>query len=137
MAALIHKETNQVLSSQVVHSHSLLKRMKGLIGSQALIKDQAMWLKPCSSIHTYFMSFPIDVVFTDKNLRVTGVVENISPWKIVNQKGRVMNIWQSFLSSETYSIIKLFQNYSAFEFSGGTLADKIKIQEGDQLHVVY
>ena len=137
MAGLIHKETGQILASQVLQSHSLWKRLKGLMGFKSLDQDKVMWLKPCSSIHTFFMSFSIDAIFTDQNLCVTGIAENISPWKIVNQKGEVMNFWKSFFSSESYSIIKLLQNYCAFEFTGGALANKKKIQKGDKLNVVY
>ena len=134
MASLIHANTKQVLASQVLQSHSLFKRMKGLIGSKPLSKDQVMWLRPCSSIHTYFMKFPIDAIFTDQELRVTGIARNIPAWKIINQRGEVMNLWKSFLSSESYSIIKLIQNCSVFEFSGGTLDNSIQV--GDQIHVV-
>ena len=134
MATLIHKNTNQVIASQVLQSHNLFKRMKGLMGSKPISKDQVMWLKPCSSIHTYFMKFPIDAIFTDQELRVTGIAKNIPAWKIVNQRGEVMNLWQSFLSSESYSIIKLIRKYSVFEFAGGTLDNSIQV--GDQIHVV-
>jgi uncharacterized membrane protein (UPF0127 family) len=39
-------------------------------------------LPRCSSIHTCFMHFTIDIVFLDANNRVIKVVENLKPWRI-------------------------------------------------------
>ncbi|NEY71017.1 DUF192 domain-containing protein [Bacillus mesophilus] len=38
-------------------------------------------LKPCQSIHTYFMNYAIDVVFVNKRLEVVGIIESMSPRK--------------------------------------------------------
>ena len=71
-----------------------------------------MWIKPCNSIHTFFMKFPIDVVFVDKNLKVRKVKRNVPPGKF---------IWP------------IFSAHSVFECAAGFL-DAHPIQEGDQLH---
>lgn len=38
---------------------------------------------PCSSIHTFFMKFNIDVLFLDKNMTVIKKVQDLKPWKII------------------------------------------------------
>jgi uncharacterized protein len=35
------------------------------------------------SIHMFFMRYPIDVVFVDKQSRVAKVVPNLKPWRVV------------------------------------------------------
>ena len=58
---------------------SLGQRMKGLLGRSGLAADQALVLKPCSSIHPFFMRFAIDALFLDKNMSIIRVIQNIPP----------------------------------------------------------
>ena len=65
---------------------SARRRMKGLLGRRALSQDEGLWLKPASSVHTWFMRFPIDVVFLDKELRVLRIVEAMRPWRMAAKR---------------------------------------------------
>lgn len=44
--------------------------------------DYAILFEKCSSLHTFFMRFDIDVVFMDKNKNVLKEVKNLKPWRI-------------------------------------------------------
>ena len=57
------------------------QRTKGLIGTRNLAKGEGLLILHCNSIHTFFMSFPIDATFLDKNDKVVKVVRNIRPGK--------------------------------------------------------
>ena len=61
-------------------------RMVGLLGRSSLPADEGLWLAPAWSIHTWFMRFPIDVVFVDEADRVLRVVEALPPWRMVAQR---------------------------------------------------
>ena len=37
---------------------------------------------PCSSIHTQFMRFPIDVLYVNKEDVIVGIDRNLRPWRI-------------------------------------------------------
>ena len=37
---------------------------------------------PCSSIHTQFMRFPIDVLYVNKDDVIVGIDRNLHPWRI-------------------------------------------------------
>ena len=67
------------LSNSVAVADSLLKRMKGLLGKKEMLNGEALWIKPCISVHTFFMKFPIDVLFLDKRNRVITAIRNIQP----------------------------------------------------------
>jgi len=67
------------LSNNVTVADNLLKRMKGLLGRRDLPVGEALWIKPCMSIHMFFMKFPIDVVFLSKRNSVIATVKNIQP----------------------------------------------------------
>ena len=67
------------LSNNVPVANSLLKRMKGLLGKNEMQTGEALWVKPCMSVHTFFMKFPIDVVFLNKKNRVIAAIEHLQP----------------------------------------------------------
>ena len=70
------------LSNSVAVADSLLKRMKGLLGKKEMLNGEALWIKPCISVHTFFMKFPIDVVFLNKTNRVIATISNLQPNRI-------------------------------------------------------
>lgn len=57
-------------------------RGKGLIGRKHLDTGDGLLIDPCGSIHCFFMSIPIDVVYLDRDNRVVGVDKEIRPWRI-------------------------------------------------------
>ncbi|MEM1158742.1 MAG: DUF192 domain-containing protein [Verrucomicrobiota bacterium] len=64
------------------YSGSPLFRMKGLLGRSGLASKEAIWLKPCSQIHMFFMQFPIDAIFLDRVNQVVHIHHSIAPWKV-------------------------------------------------------
>ena len=59
-----------------------LARMRGLLGRNELAPGEGLLLPHESSVHMFFMRFPIDVVFLDRNLNVLKVVSNLRPWRL-------------------------------------------------------
>ena len=59
-----------------------LARMRGLLGRASLDPGSGLLIARTSSIHTFFMSFPIDAVYLDRELRVRAVVAGIRPFRI-------------------------------------------------------
>ena len=70
------------LSNNVIVADSLLKRMKGLLGKSEMSVGEALLIKPCMSIHTFGMRFPIDVVFLNKRSKVIALIKNLQPNRI-------------------------------------------------------
>jgi uncharacterized membrane protein (UPF0127 family) len=70
------------LSNNVIIADSILKRMKGLLGKSELPIGEALWIKPCMSVHTFFMRFPIDVVFLNNKNKVIAIRKNLKPNRI-------------------------------------------------------
>ena len=64
-------------------ARTLFERMKGLIGTKSLPKGEGMLILRCNSIHTFFMSFPIDAYFLDDGNRVIKTVKMIRPWSFL------------------------------------------------------
>jgi uncharacterized membrane protein (UPF0127 family) len=51
-----------------------VSRGVGLLGKRSLGADEGLLIKPCSSVHTYFMRFPIDVLYLSENDRILKIV---------------------------------------------------------------
>ena len=64
-----------------------LPRMKGLLGRRGLAAGEGMLIRPAPSIHTFFMRFPIDVVFLSRDGDVRKVAHNVRPWRIRSCRG--------------------------------------------------
>jgi uncharacterized protein len=53
----------------------------GLLGRDGLSEGAALVIRPCNSIHTFFMRFDIDVAFLAKDGRVVRVIPAMKPWR--------------------------------------------------------
>ena len=65
---------------QIEVANNFLRRLIGLIGRASLPIGHGMLITKCNGIHMCFMSFPIDVVYTDENFRIKKMVSNLKPW---------------------------------------------------------
>jgi len=57
------------------------QRMKGLLGHSSLPEDEGLWFPHETSVHTFFMRFPIDVAFLDRRGRVIALYHSLRPWR--------------------------------------------------------
>lgn len=61
---------------------TFFKRFKGLM-FKTKAPDHGLLIKPCNSIHTFNVRFPIDVVFIDQQNKVVAIVKGLDSGKIV------------------------------------------------------
>jgi len=64
-------------------ARSLRDRTVGLLGTANVPAGEGLWIERSPSIHMFFMRYPIDAVFVDREGRVVRVVERLRPWRIV------------------------------------------------------
>ena len=57
-------------------------RRIGLLGRATMADDTAMIIAPCSSVHTFFMKFTIDVAFVDRDGIVLKRYRSLGPWRV-------------------------------------------------------
>ena len=72
-----------------------------------------MWIIPCEAVHTFFMKFPIDLVYIDRNQRVKKVSKRVPAWRL-----------SACLSA-----------HSILELPAGTIQDS-QTEAGDALEIV-
>src|SRR5689334_9231432 len=64
---LHHARTSRPLATDIEIAFDGRSRRRGLLGRENLRSGAALILAPCSSIHTWFMRFPIDVLFVGRD----------------------------------------------------------------------
>ena len=58
------------------------KRRVGLLKHERLEPGEGLWISPCESVHTFFMKFPIDLVYLDKQRKVRKVRSAVPAWRL-------------------------------------------------------
>ncbi|CAM4313050.1 DUF192 domain-containing protein [Lacicoccus alkaliphilus] len=79
---LINCTTGSVIASDIKQAHDFWSRFKGLMFKKDMSPDAALHLQPCSSIHTFFMKFDIDVIYVNEENEVVGIEKCLKPGKI-------------------------------------------------------
>jgi uncharacterized protein len=79
---LTNRTKNTVLAENVFIANTPFKRIKGLLGQKVFLPNQALILDHCNSVHTFFMRFPIDVLFVDQDYKVICILPNLNPNRI-------------------------------------------------------
>lgn len=84
---LLNETRNNVLVEALQIAKTPWSKMKGLLGRERLEEDGGLLIEFCNSIHMFFMKFPVDVVYLDRNLIVENIVHRLQPWGISSHRG--------------------------------------------------
>lgn len=104
------REQNELVAKLKVAT-TFFSRFLGLMGRRSLPSDEAILFPRCNSIHTFFMRFPIDVVFLSAEGDVVAAVRSLSPWRMTFPKKGIKH---------------------TLELAPGSI-DRLKIAEGQKL----
>ena len=80
--SLVNVRTGSVIAEVVEPALDSKSRRKGLLGRDTLADSHALVLAPCGSVHTFWMRFPIDVLFVSADGCVIKIVEQLAAWRI-------------------------------------------------------
>lgn len=105
-----NQRTGERLAHEVREASNPLTRTVGLLGKKTLPDGEALLIRPCWSIHTWFMRFALDVIFLDREDRVLKLALNMGPWRMAMAKGA----------------------HSVIEMKAGSIAEG-DLEPGDQL----
>ena len=87
MKGKLRDENGNVVCERCALADGFFSRIRGLLGRDTLAAGEGLLLTPENSIHTWFMRFPIDVVFLDRELRVLAVRPDVRPWGAAARRG--------------------------------------------------
>ena len=82
----LYKITNLDKNSELANAAEIAKtsatRQKGLLGRTGLPEGGGLWIIPCESVHTFFMKFPIDLVYINRRNIVKKIRRSVGPWRL-------------------------------------------------------
>lgn len=79
---LLNRTRGVVIADRVELAGSFVARARGLIGRNELPAGFALAIKPCSGVHTLFMSIPLDVGYVGRDGRIVRILHGIKPWRV-------------------------------------------------------
>jgi uncharacterized membrane protein (UPF0127 family) len=85
-AAPLFRTDGTVVCPACVIANRPHTRLRGLLGRTGLTAGEGLLIRPTSAIHTWFMRFPIDVVFLDRAGSVVKVVSGLRPWRFAGSR---------------------------------------------------
>jgi uncharacterized protein len=89
---LYNAGNGKLIAGQVEAASTFLRRFRGLMLTRELPQQCALHIRPCRSVHTYFMRYPIDVLYLDEAGHVVGTDERLAPGKIGSRVPRTRSV---------------------------------------------
>ena len=77
----------QLTPLHVYEATGFWTRARGLLGRTRLADHEALWIRPCNSVHTIGMGYPIDLLFMDREQRVLRVLHRVEPLRLATSRG--------------------------------------------------
>ena len=90
---LLNLRTGQTLATAVETAFDSTSRRRGLLGRDHFTAGAALVIAPCGAVHTFFMRFPIDIVFARRDGRVLKTRSTVPAW-------RLAVAWRAFATIE-------------------------------------
>ncbi len=104
---------------QCDYAATFFEQGRGLLGRKSYPQNRIMVIPKCGSVHTWFMRFPIDIVFLDKHGKVLRIEYNVGPWRMLFG-GREASITLEAMSA---------QDGAVSAFAGISVGDQLKLSE--------
>jgi uncharacterized membrane protein (UPF0127 family) len=79
---LVNLSSDQLVADNIDCAHTFFKRLKGLMFTSDLNSGAGLHIKPCQSIHTFFMKYSIDILYLNEHNVVVALDESMEPGKI-------------------------------------------------------
>lgn len=80
---VVNLSKGTTLAQEVEEARSYWARLVGLLGRRGLAEGHGLLIAPCSSVHTLFMRFAIDVAFLDSDGRVVRAYASVPPFRLL------------------------------------------------------
>jgi uncharacterized protein len=79
---VLNQTRSTVLAEAAEVADTSAKRRTGLLKHERLEPGTGLWISPCESVHTFFMKFPIDLVYLDRARKVRKVRRAVPAWRL-------------------------------------------------------
>ncbi len=104
----------KILADRAEEASSFRARFVGLMGRRELRMGEGLHIVPCNSIHMFFMRFPIDALFLDREGTIVRLFPALTPWQVTS------------LYPQAHSVLELPAGVAAA--SGTQVGDRLVFQ---------
>ena len=91
---VFNRSKDTVVAAEVELAETAWSRLKGLLGrsEKEFAPGKGLWIYPSQGVHTFGMSYPIDVIYLDSAERVIRVCHRLAPSRIGPLKLRARSV---------------------------------------------
>jgi uncharacterized membrane protein (UPF0127 family) len=79
---IVNRTRDAVLAERAELASGWWARAKGLLGRRELPAGEGLIIRPCNSVHCFFMAFPIDVIYVDRDYRIVRLAPDLRPNRV-------------------------------------------------------
>jgi uncharacterized protein len=76
---VVNESRQRVLGGRIAMASSLVSRMRGFIRRRPPEAGEGLFLAPCKGVHTFWMTFPLDVLLIDETGTVVAAHTDLPP----------------------------------------------------------
>jgi uncharacterized membrane protein (UPF0127 family) len=76
---LVIQESGQLVGHHIAEAYSFLRRLRGLMLTNALSEGYGLHIRPCRAVHSFFMKYSIDVLHLDQAGQIVGMEQRLAP----------------------------------------------------------
>lgn len=105
--ALLNLDTGEIVVRRVYLADTFRRRLLGLIPRSRIDEDEGLLLVPCKGVHTFFMRFPIDIVYLDRYMSVVALFPDTRPWRVLPQVPGVAQVLETAAGTVSKSKTKI------------------------------
>ncbi len=127
----IREATHGIISTDATVAHGVIDRMVGLLCCRSLLEGRALIIPRCNAIHTWFMRFPIDVVFLNMSAGWKSLMKRHAGSSPILVTGTVV---KAFSCLRPFRMVGAFGSHLVIEFPNGTVLRR-SIQPGTILQI--
>ena len=78
---ITNRTRNTLVGSRVVEAATWWSRLRGFLGRPEPKGGEGILLVRCAAVHTWWMSFGLDLLFLDERGKVLELIRSFPPWK--------------------------------------------------------
>ena len=87
---------DKLVADELIVAESFYDRFKGFMFAKSVRKGEGMLFRGCNWIHSFFMKFPIDVLYLDRNNKIIDITQGLDPWSLCMPRfkaSQVIELW--------------------------------------------
>ncbi len=92
---LLHVRMQRVIPVRVLTANHFFSRLAGWLGRHGPVDDELLQLTPCRAVHTWGMSFPIDILFLNTDSRVLVALSEVPPNRVTSPQAKAVRVLEA------------------------------------------